>query len=285
MGVNHVRVAAELGALAFVCDLDLEGKVKPIVDLYKISGFIDIKEALNSHPDVRHLIVAVPTEHHAEIAQLCLARGINFLLEKPISENIEDAEKIARFSAFSDSKISIGYIERFNPAVRSMFDILDNPSLFPIGQIVSVNIKRVGGLPRTANNVIIDLMTHDFDILLKIMGRQPLNVTTNKLTSDGIVNSAQVLLDFGDASAVCEANWVSPVKIRTIIVTGTLGMIELNLISQEIKLINAKNIISTSFKEEPLMNEIMCFLENDFSVACTLEEAIEALTLTLRANT
>ena len=108
-----------------------------------------------------------------------------------------------------------------------------------VGKVTSVVCKRVGGFPAVEpkTDVIIDLAVHDIDIISHMLGKQP-----EKLYSHGSrthhskeIDSAEILMDYGDASGFVQSNWLTPVKIRTIAITGSVGYLEGNYITQELE--------------------------------------------------
>ena len=122
-------------------------------------------------------------------------------------------------------------------------------------------------------------MSHDINILLNIFGRKPDGVFSHKSQRRSIVDSAQILLNFGEASATCESNWISPIKVREIQVTGTSGLLKADLIKQEVEYINKAMRAIRSYNAEPLKLEIEEFIESvkgkPFNRLCTAESALD----------
>lgn len=281
MGSVHCRVCNELGVLDSVYDQNME-QAKIISEKYRVHYALNLGDLLCREPDA--VIIATPTPTHKDIALACMKAGINILLEKPMCKNLSDAQSLVETAKNAGILFTVGYIERYNPVVRELLNRVYG-GLF--GEITSVNIKRVGGIPRTADNVITDIMTHDLNILLELFGHQPNQIYVHKREQGNTVHSAQVLLDFGRASATCEGNWVSPIKIRTIAITGTKGYAELDLIKQEMTQFYKSSRWIDDFKEEPLKNEIEAFLHaiknNTIVGIVTPQNALDTLALTLEA--
>jgi len=228
MGKLHARVCHELGILKAVCDVS-PAQASSIGSLWRVPSYTSVDELLlKERPLV--LIVATPTPSHFSIASKAISSGCHVLVEKPICTTIVDAIWLSQLAKTKNVLLGVGYIELFNPAFNALKNLM-NENVF--GEITSVNIKRVGGLPRSADNIILDLMTHDFSLLIDLFGKKPDKIFAHQRRSlDGVVDSAQTLLSFGLASATCEANWVSPIKIRQIALTGTHGFCEVDLIAQ-----------------------------------------------------
>lgn len=304
MGLNHVRLYKELGVLTAVCDVRHD-HAKKIGQQYDVPFYSDTFSLLASC-DLDGITVAVPTPFHLETVKECLDAKINVLCEKPISDNLKDAEKMVSYAKKNNCILAVGYVENFNPAFQALNILVRESGL---GELTSVNIKRVGGIPRSADNVILDLMTHDFNLLLTLFQQYPEKMDTHARYNDGLLDSAQVLLDFGKASATCEANWISPIKIRSIQATGTEGYCEVDMIKQQITrfkgglmkeraikyldFVNAngfpKAMDTANFNQEPLKEELKGFIQavktNILDTIVSGEEGIKTLRLTLDAVT
>lgn len=302
MGRNHVRVYHELDVLECVCDTDWK-RASDLAEAFgDVSWANDVNELVNLELDA--VSVATPTEFHVGIAERCLEAGMHVLCEKPISDDLKSAQRLVDTATASGKILAVGYIERYNPAFRALCQLMKD-GVF--GEITSVNIKRVGGEPRSATNVVLDLMTHDLNLLITMFGQYPDAIFTHKRHNGSIVDSAQVLMSFGSASATCEANWISPVKIRQIHVTGTEGYAEVDMLTQQITQFGAtlggsygnfgdfvaqyasSGVQTTSkFHREPLKEELSAFIEachtGDTSELILGEAAVNTLKLTLEAK-
>jgi UDP-N-acetylglucosamine 3-dehydrogenase len=282
MGSHHARVYNCFDVLHGVYDVN-QTVVNKVAEQYHVEGYASLEDILTDNIDL--VSIAVPTPLHAEIAKKCLRAGINVLLEKPISHTVESAQEIVDCAKEAGKLLAVGYIERFNPAVLALQELVRTKFF---GDITSVNVKRVGGTPRSANNIILDLMTHDFNILISIFGKEPEHIFTHKLYHNEILNSAQTLLDFGTASATCESNWISPIKVRRIEVTGTEGYAIVNLIDQTVTEIKKNLEVTRKYDGEPLKNEIIAAIRQikGESEVCIVsgEDALTTLRVTLDAS-
>jgi UDP-N-acetylglucosamine 3-dehydrogenase len=284
MGKHHARIYNELGILHGVCDIDIEAARK-VQNLYLVQCTDNVDEFLGDcSPDI--VSVAVPTPYHVEVTEKCLRAGCDVLLEKPMAEDLEGTKKLVDLAEELERVLCVGYIETFNPAFQEALRMM-NEDYF--GHVTSVNIKRVGGLPRSADNVILDLMTHDFSLLLYLLDESPKAIHVHQQSSGSVdvVNSAQCLLDFGRTSATCEANWVSPVKIRQMAITGTEGYCEVDLIGKTVTVYEGDDFVKKkSFNKEPLKEEILNFVESHklgVSLGVTASDGLEILRITLDA--
>jgi len=287
MGENHVRVYHELGTeIVGVADLHEERVIK-IANQYKTRAFTDYRELLSQGLDA--VSITVPTASHREVALAALEQGVNLLVEKPIADSTTHGEEIVIAAEKAGLKLMVGHIERFNPVVRKLKDIIEQGTL---GKVILLSAKRVGpfGLRVVDAGIITDLATHDIDIARYILAKEPVEVFT-KLS--GIRNKkgdcALIILDFGDVTASIEANWFTPQKVRTLVATGTEGIAYVDYIEQTLEIHNAGwKMIPRFTKGEPLKLELEHFLEciefdrqplvSGYEGLKTLEIALEAET-------
>lgn len=283
MGQHHARILNELGCLYGVYDTNPIQRDR-LAKQYNCHAYSYLKDLLLDK-SFNSVSIAVPTPCHKEIAIECLSADLHILLEKPITESIETANEILQAINKTNKVFAVGYIERCNPAVIALTSLIES-NFF--GEITSINMKRVGGEPRSANNIILDLMTHDIDLLLFLLKKPPQHIYTTKLIHNNIIDSAQILFDFNGISVTCEANWIAPIKMRKIEITGTKGFASIDLINQTITEITKIQETSHKYFGESLKNEFMIFqnavdnnIYSNHLVSC--QDAISTLKITLQA--
>lgn len=234
MGRNHIRKYATLNESELLAISDVNPATQELAKDYGIAFYSDYKKMLDDLKPEAVSIVA-PTPLHFPIASDVLNRGIHCLLEKPIASTVKEATELIAIAKTKGVIFTIGHIERYNPVIRKLKEIIDQKS---IGKITSIVCRRVGGFPAAEpkTDVIIDLAVHDIDMISYLIGKYP-----NEIFSHGSrtlhtkrIDAAEILLDYGSASGFVQANWITPVKIRTIAVTGSKGYVEANYITQEL---------------------------------------------------
>lgn len=301
MGKNHARVYDEISTLCAVTDIN--GNIgKAVAQQFSVKQYSDFHEMLDQEkPDA--VSVVVPTPYHKEVVLECLKRSIPTLVEKPIASNLAEAREMLNLSVKKNTYLLVGHIERFNPAVIRLKNIIDQKR---VGKVVSLLAIRVGiSPPRIPHaNVLLDLSIHDVDICNYLLGEYPkkLNIAKQKLFKHTEVDSVSINLTYQTANASIITNWITPIKMRRLYVTGTEGFIELDYISQRIvfynKILKLKSdgnlfefisLLKFPKKEifvsrkEPLKQELLYFLENRDNGARSTEvkSAIEALRIVL----
>lgn len=306
MGKNHLRNYFVLPDADLVALADINPDTKKLADEYNAAFYTDYKQMLDEVKPTAVSIV-VPTPFHAEVATEAMKRGIHCLLEKPIASTVKEADDLIALAKKQKVVFTVGHIEHYNPLVIALKKLLDKKA---IGDITSVVCKRVGGFPlvEPKTDVIIDLAVHDIGIISHLLGKKPKQLFSHgsRTHHSKRIDSAEILLDYGHASGFIQANWLTPVKIRTIAVTGSGGYIEGNYITQELEYYEhnmqienegfsnfivkmgdpKKQIIKVDF-EEPLAQELKAFLSriegDEKKYLVEPEAAREALELALKA--
>ncbi len=243
MGRNHARVYFELEDAALVAISDIneeEGKV--VAEEFGCNLYSDYKEMIERE-DIDAISIAVPTRLHKKVALDCINKGVHILIEKPIADTIEGAEEIIEAAEKMGVVLTVGHIERFNPAVFRLKEIIKQGKL---GEITSIIARRVGIFPSQIRdaNVFLDLAVHDIDIFNYLLESTPDSVYS---AAGKIIGSREdhaiILLSYnrnnGNSSnkiitCFVQVNWITPVKIRNLAVTGTRGYAELDYISQDL---------------------------------------------------
>ncbi len=247
MGANHVRCLSEMPEADLLAIADANGeRVMELADRFGCRSYANHQAMLiEEKPDA--VVIAVPTPAHAEVALDSIARGCHVLVEKPLADSPHHAREIIDAARERGLRLAVGHVERFNPAVRKLREIIDDGAL---GRVLSISARRVG-LPSPhfhETNVVVDLAVHDLDVIRYLLG-QPLRVLSSvagRLTGGPSEDYADMLLLAGSVPCVIQVNWVTPVKIRTLSVVGDAGYAELNYITQTIELYRRQAVESTA---------------------------------------
>jgi len=165
-GVGHfgkfhaAKIAASPAAdLVAVADSDGE-RARDVAALYGVSSFADPRDMARL---IDTVTIAVPTKAHFEVAQCFLDASVHVLLEKPITDNLDDARRLVALAEEKNLVLQIGHLPRFSGAAEFLHRHLDNP-LF----IESLRIAPFK--PRgTDVSVVLDLMIHDLDFILSLV--------------------------------------------------------------------------------------------------------------------
>lgn len=167
-GRNHLRVWRELessGAsvrLSAIVDSD-PALAANLAAEFQLPVYSSVEELLASQPLPDAASVAVPTSLHSSVASQLLAAGIDVLLEKPIATTIAQADELIDLAERYSRILQVGHLERFNPAVRAVRPIVQQPLFFEVHRLSVFT-------PRSLDvDVVLDLMIHDLDIVLSFV--------------------------------------------------------------------------------------------------------------------
>ncbi len=163
MGQYHLKALAKNPHAELVALMDIAGdRATPLAKKHRIKPVTHVQDLFNT---VDAAVIATPTPTHYDIGKILLGAGISCLIEKPFTETLEQAEELIMLAEKKNCILQIGHIERFNPAVIEAARHIEEP------QFIEVN--RLGPYdPRVAHiGVVMDLMIHDLDIVLFLVGR------------------------------------------------------------------------------------------------------------------
>ena len=277
-GKNHARVLSELGALAAICDRD-EERASYFSKMYNVNSYTSIDEMLRMER-LDAVFIVTPTSSHKELAVSSLRNGLHVFVEKPLAENFNEGMAIAEEGERQGRIVAVGYIERFNPAVTKLKSILDEGRL---GRLVLLEFTRESRWPERLKDVgiVYDTVVHDIDTSRYIYGKEPVSVYSRlgyvRGRREDIAISVLEFSDGGLASLV--ANWITPKKRRLLRALFTDGLVELDFITQELKIEDEKGIYMPFMKwEEPLMNEdrsVINSIEGRDAPIVTAKDAVE----------
>ena len=308
MGRHHARVYSQLKSARLVAVADTDKTVgKTIANLYDCSFYKNHIDMIKQEK-IDALSIATPIKTHYRIAKDCIKFGKHVLIEKPISLTIKEALELIKQAKKQEVKLTVGYIERFNPAVIKLKQMIKRSKL---GKLKSLMFQRVGLFPpkNPGTNVVIDMGIHDIDVANFLLDRLPKKVTAigGKSTLTKEEDYADILLDYGSVAVHIQVNWITPVKIRKLMVVGTKGYVELDYINQSLsfyqhqqprKYVDFKELVSKFDKEsiktavkinkkEPLKEELSSFLRAvrlDCQPKVTGKDALPALKIALKIS-
>lgn len=306
MGRNHARVYnelpdAELVAVADSCE-DISAAVAEKFGAKAYANYVDLLE--KEKPEA--VSIAVPTALHKEVALACLRAGAHVLIEKPIASSLEDGEAIIQAAHHQSRCLMVGHIVRFNPAIQVLKKKLQAGDL---GRIFQIFCRRAGPFPARIRDVgvVVDLAPHDVDIMRFLTGMDAERVyaeTARRIHTDH-EDLLFGILRFPDGiTGALEINWLTPTKVREVIVLGERGLFRVDDLTQDLyfyenaqtagelwdTLKTLKGVSEGSMvrfaleRYEPLKAELVAFLKavrGEAAVAVTGEDGLVALRLAL----
>jgi len=227
MGQHHARVYSNLSeaTLVGVADTD-DGRANEIATRYatKHYGVDELIERVDA------VSIVVPTAHHYDLAVRCIEAGVDVLIEKPIVEEPDRGRDLVSRAEGASVTLQVGHIERHNPVVSTLQDIL--PDL----DVIAIEAERLGPAPdrEIYDSAVIDLMIHDIDVV-----RSLFDATVDSVDAIGNANgryaTASLELDNGVVGTLT-ASRVTQQKKRSLTITAKDCFVACDFLDQSIKI-------------------------------------------------
>lgn len=263
-GRNHVRVYHELpdAELIGIHDADPE-RARQIAAEFDTQVFSDVAQLAEQ---IDAASVAVPTKLHAQIGAQLLESGVDVLVEKPIAVSVAEADRLIATAKRTGRLLQVGHLERFNPAVVAVRQIVTRPLFF--------EVHRLGVFsPRSLDvDVVFDVMIHDLDILLSLLNspaRDIHSVGIPVLTDKVDIAHARIEFESG-AVANVTASRVSTERVRKLRFFQTREYVSVDYTRQDVMRLRVAGEGSQpaidfekvpTQPEEPLKAELRSFLD------------------------
>ncbi len=276
MGGNHARLMKELSDLRYVVDTNV-GRVKTLGRHYAVDHLTDYRALFKKDIDAVSLVV--PTNLHHRIGKDLLEHGINVLIEKPITYDVEEGKELVAIAEREGLVLCVGHIERYNPIVRFAKEAITRGEF---GKVISLNSRRVSSYPSRVTDVgvIMDLAIHDLDVQKYLAESEVASIVCLAGITRGTnyESHANILMEFKNGIiGHIETNWLTPIKIRTLNLTCSEKFATIDYVNQTCAISSSKIIefdVLDSFlfpqevsermvylkKEEPLRQEILDFI-------------------------
>jgi UDP-N-acetylglucosamine 3-dehydrogenase len=307
MGARHLKKLTELPGVVVGGLVDPDPATDMQATEIGVPRFDDLAALLAAGP-LDAVCVATPTPTHHLMVRQAVDAGLHVLVEKPIAATLEEADELIAAAERAGVILAVGHIERHNPVVRELRQLIADGTL---GTVSSVLARRVGGVPpkEPITDVIIDLAVHDIDVIGYLLNEPPelLAAHGSRTFHSSRHDSAELLLRIGSASGFIQANWVTPTKVRTLIVTGSHGVVEANYLTQELRLFETawledlgdfaqfveafghpRQLDLPVARQEPLWQEWLAFVhdirDGALSRSVSATDARRALSLALQAS-
>ncbi len=306
MGQNHARVYTELkeAELVAVSDVNRDA-VTAIGSKYRVPAYTDFQEMLEVEQPAA-VSIAVPTALHEEVATAVMQAGADVLIEKPIAATVEEGQRLIELADSLGRKLMVGHIVRFNPAIQELKKKLQEGEL---GRIFQIICRRVGPFPARIRDVgvVVDLAPHDLDVMRFLTDEQPVRIFAEieqRVHTDHEDLVLGLVRFENNVTGSLEINWLTPTKVREVIVLGERGMFKVDDLTQDlyfyenatvqeelwqalrmIKGVSEGRMVRYSLQRyEPLKAELQAFLQailNDTPVPVSGEDGLAALNLAL----
>ncbi len=251
MGSNHMRVALRNGdvKLAAICDSDLS-RLEALALRDDVAILTNPSELIGL---VDAVIVATPTSSHYELAKMFLENGIACMVEKPITETVEQGRELVELSEKNNVVFQVGHVERFNSAVLALPQYVKDPLHFEFRRISPFS-------DRVKESIVTDLMIHDLELLRSLHPVEIKNIQAigqNPLSD--WADFASAFIEFVDGTtASLVASRIGQQKVRSIEVSQKNEVVHADLLRQDIVISRVDHVEYTTeggarFKQHGMM--------------------------------
>lgn len=169
LGSYHAEKYQSMPDIELVGLYDInESQAEKIAQKHDVKSFSDMAELISK---VDAVSIAVPTRSHFEVAGQSLKNGVHVLLEKPITSDLDEARKLIDLASQQDLILSVGQIERFNPAFKVGEPLISDPAHITASRFCPFPDRNFDV------DVVLDLMIHDLDLILSLTREMPTTVT------------------------------------------------------------------------------------------------------------
>jgi UDP-N-acetylglucosamine 3-dehydrogenase len=276
MGQNHARVLKEISNLVAVADIN-EEQGRMVAERFGVPWFGDYHEMLGL---VDAAIIAVPTAFHREVTEEVAKASVHLLVEKPLADNAADAEAIVVSAEEGGIILAVGHIERHNPVVKYAKEAIESGEW---GDVITMSSKRVSRYPARIKDVgvVFDLAIHDLDILCYLARSEvdSLFALGGNIEYSDKEDHVSIIMKFKNGiKGHCEASWLTPMKIRQLVLTCSEAYVVLDYMAQSVEIFHSeygiidesdlskvKQLVDKKTPEiaidEPLKLELLNFLE------------------------
>ena len=230
MGERHCRVYSSLRHVRLIGIADRDrNRGQAVAANYEARYFEDYQELL---AEVDAVSIATPTPFHYNLAMQALEHGIHVLVEKPMTETLEEAKQLVVKANECNKILQVGHIERFNPAFLELKNVTVGMKL------VAVNIRRLSPFDtsNTDVDVVRDLMIHDLDLVVDLVGNslEGLNAWGRSISTKAIDHAVANLSFRQGPIATLFASRITEQKVRLIEVIAEGAYIEADLLSKSL---------------------------------------------------
>ncbi len=210
IGRNHARIYSELESAELVAIYDAnEEHARALAEEFGTEAVGSLEELVSR---VDAASVSTPTVTHRDIATSLLEQGKHVLVEKPISDSVDDAKAMIDLAKEKGCVLQVGHIERFNPVMSQLEARLNSPKF--------IECHRLSPFPQRSMDigVVLDLMIHDLEIVLHLV-HSPIAaidaVGIPVLTRREDIANARIRFENGCVANIT-ASRISPEKMRKI---------------------------------------------------------------------
>ena len=161
LGKHHIKHLSNHKGVDFVGVFDTnEDSLKNICDEFSVKPLQSLEELISLCEAVN---IVTPTNTHFDIARKFLNQKKDVFIEKPLTNTVEEALSLINLAKKNECIVQVGHIERFNPTINKLKELVDNPHYIEIERLAPFQARG------TEVPVVLDLMVHDIDLILEMV--------------------------------------------------------------------------------------------------------------------
>ncbi len=228
LGRHHARILSELDSVELVAVAEIDAETgNRIAEQCQTQWVADYQPLVDQ---VDAVTIAVPTTYHLGVASEFLQRGIPVLVEKPLACSAEEAEYLVNLAEKHQAILQVGHVERFNPASQITADLCGSPKYIRAERLSRFAFRSMD------IGVVHDLMIHDIDLVLSLVGEMPKRVEAFGVgIMGGHEDTVQARLTFPSGCiADLTANRVNPFPRRSMQIWSNRGCVTVDFTSREV---------------------------------------------------
>ncbi len=165
LGRFHAEKLSRMAGVELVAVVDRDAeRARQVAEPLGVAHYCDHRQVLSL---VDAASVVTPTVSHFAVARDFLSAGRDVFCEKPLAASLEEADRLLELARQGDRRLAVGHLERFNPAVEAMLEEVRQPYFIECNRIAPFKARA------TDVDVVLDLMIHDLDIILAMVGEPP----------------------------------------------------------------------------------------------------------------
>lgn len=259
-----------------------EATAKEVSAKYNLKHFNSV-DALLDEIDAADIVA--PTNYHFELCEAAIKKGKHVFVEKPMADTLEQGKQLVQMVKEAGVKLQVGHVERFNPAFLALRNVELNPMFIEVHRLAQFNARG------TEVSVILDLMIHDIDIILKLVKSDVKNIYASGVAvMTDTPDIANVRIEFNNG---CVANLTSSRismkkmrKMRLFQKDAYIGIDFLEKKAEIIKLKSADDESSFNFDiETPSGIKTIAIVDAHVEPVNAIKEELQSFVQSINQNT
>ncbi|MGA9362957.1 MAG: Gfo/Idh/MocA family oxidoreductase [Bacteroidota bacterium] len=171
LGSLHAKMFSEMREVEFRGVFDIKDETsRSVASEFGVIPYQTFAELLEN---VDAISIATPTSTHWKVASKALETRVHAFIEKPLTQTVDEADRLVQLASQHNVKIQVGHVERFNPALLALEKYNLNPMFIESHRLAQFN-PRGSDVP-----VVLDLMIHDIDIILSLVNSPVVDIDAN----------------------------------------------------------------------------------------------------------